>query len=90
MKSIFSVLWVLVVSAALLGPLASRTLADEGEGALDKAQPTGTTPDQVIQRFAAKEKEFKDAREQYTYRQDVKVQTPDDGGEYHQVFERHL
>ena len=87
MKSLFSVLSALIMGATLLGPLASRTFAEEGEGPLDKAQPTGTTPDQIIQRFAAKEKEFKAARDQYTYRQDVKVQTPDDGGEYHQVFD---
>ena len=87
MKSLFSVLSALIMGATLLGPLASRTFAEEGEGPLDKAQPTGTTPDQIIQRFAAKEKEFKAARDEYTYRQDVKVQTPDDGGEYHQVFD---
>jgi hypothetical protein len=46
--------------------------------------------DQLIQRFAAKEKEFKQARDNYTYRQDVKVQTVDGGtvdGEYHQVVD---
>jgi hypothetical protein len=46
--------------------------------------------DQLIQRFAAKEKEFKQARDSYTYRQDVKVQTIDGDsadGEYHQVVD---
>src|SRR5437899_489140 len=57
------------------------------EGPLDKSQPKGTTPEEIMRRFAAKEKEFKEAREQYTYRQDVKVQTPDDNGEYHEVFD---
>jgi hypothetical protein len=57
------------------------------EGPLDPAQPKGTTPDDIIQRFAAKEKEFKEARDQYTYRQDVLVKTPDDNGEYHEVFD---
>ena len=61
---------------------------DRGEGPLDPSQPTGVTVDQIIQKFAAKEKQFKAAREQYTYTQDVKIQTlegitPD--GEYHQV-----
>lgn len=60
------------------------------EGALEKAEPKGITPDEIIKRFSAKEKEFAEAREHYTYRQDVKVQTlegdtPD--GEYHQVFD---
>ena len=57
------------------------------EGALDSAQPKGITVDEIIQRFSSKEKEFKEARDQYTYRQDVKVKTPEDGGEYHEVFD---
>src|SRR4051794_33348535 len=60
------------------------------EGPLDKTEPKGITVDEVVKRFAAKEKEFAIARDQYTYRQDVKVQTlegdtPD--GEYRQVFD---
>src|SRR5882757_3679769 len=60
------------------------------EGTLDKSEPKGITVEEVIKRFAAKEKEFQAARDQYTYRQDVKVQTlegdtPD--GEYKQVFD---
>jgi hypothetical protein len=63
-------------------------LAQEGE--LDKSQPVGTTPEEIIQKFAAKEKEFKTARDQYTYRQSVKVQVLDGNtvkGEYQQVFD---
>ena len=59
--------------------------SDRGEGQLDPSQPTGITVDQIIQQFAAKEKQFKTAREQYTYRQSVTVDTPEDGGEYKQV-----
>jgi len=60
------------------------------EGPLDKSDPKGITVDEIVKRFAAKEKEFAIARDQYTYRQDVKVQTlegdtPD--GEYRQVFD---
>jgi hypothetical protein len=77
--------FLLVAVLGLGGPMLLRTLADEG--ALDTAQPKGITVDEIIQRFAAKEKQFKEAREQYTYRQDVKVKTPDDGGEYHEVFD---
>ena len=72
-------------SVCLLGALA---FADEGP--LDKSEPKGITPDEIIQRFAAKEKEFKEARDQYTYRQDVKVQVLDGDtpkGEYHEVFD---
>ena len=62
--------------------------SDRGEGQLDPSQPTGITVDAIIQQFATKEKQFKIAREQYTYTQDVKVQTVDGDtvdGEYHQV-----
>jgi len=56
--------------------LALAALADDrGEGPLDASQPQGITVDEIIQRFAAKEKQFKIAREQYTYRQSVTVQT---------------
>jgi hypothetical protein len=68
--------------------LAGTLHADEGP--LDKSEPKGATPEQIIQRFATKEKEFKEARDQYTYRQDVKVQTLDGDtitGEYRQVFD---
>jgi len=60
------------------------------EGPLDTSPPSGTTPDEIIKRFAAKETEFAKARDQYTYRQDVKVQTVDGDtvdGEYREVFD---
>ena len=60
------------------------------EGALENTPPKGTTPEEIIQRFAAKEKEFKEARDQYTYRQDVKVETLDGEtitGQYHEVYD---
>ena len=65
-------------------------LAAADEGPLDKSEPKGITPEEIIKRFSAKEKEFKEARDLYTYRQDVKVQTLDGDtvdGEYHQVFD---
>jgi len=60
------------------------------EGPLDTSPPTGTTPDEIIKRFAAKETEFAKARDQYTYRQDVTVQSLDGDtvdGEYREVFD---
>jgi hypothetical protein len=70
--------------------LALAALADDrGEGPLDTSQPTPPlTVEQIIQKFAAREKDFKIAREQYTYRQSVTVQTIDGDsvdGEYKQV-----
>jgi hypothetical protein len=61
---------------------------DRGEGPLDPSQPQGITVDEIIQKFAATEKQFKMARDQYTYRQDVLVQTLDGdtvNGDYHEV-----
>lgn len=74
----------------LLPVLTAPSTACAQEGALDKSQPKGTTVDEIIKRFAAKEKEFKEARDQYTYRQDVKVMTLDGDtpdGYYQQVFD---
>jgi hypothetical protein len=60
------------------------------EGSLENTPPKGITPEEIITRFAAKEKEFKEARDQYTYRQDITVKTLDGStatGEYHEVFD---
>jgi hypothetical protein len=80
---------VMFAATILLGGVFQiRSYADEGQ--LDSSQPKGITTDEIIQRFSAKEREFKEAREQYTYRQTVKVQTLDDNrpdGEYQQVFD---
>jgi len=70
-------------------PLAAPLLLAQ-EGPLENTPPQGTTPDEIIKRFAAKETEFAKAREQYTYRQDVKVETLDGetvDGQYREVFD---
>jgi hypothetical protein len=75
---------------ALLSLCLTGALAFADEGPLDKSEPKGTTSDEIIKRFAAKEKDFKEARDLYTYRQDVKVQVLDGDtvkGEYHEVFD---
>jgi hypothetical protein len=79
---------VVVIAVALCGPVSLRAFGDEGP--LDTAQPKGVTSEEIIQHFAAKEKEFKVALDQYGYRQTVKVQTVDGDtpdGEYQQVFD---
>jgi len=83
LKLRFAVLLAALVLALPL--LLSKALADEGP--LDPAPPKGVAPEEIIRHFAAKEKEFQQARDQYTYRQDVKVQTPEDDGEYHEIFD---
>jgi hypothetical protein len=75
----------LAVCAFVVSPKATAQ-----EGPLDNALPKGATPEEIIPKFAAHEKSFKEAREQYTYRQDIKVQTRDGDtvtGEYHEVFD---
>ena len=68
--------------------LAAAAFAQEGPLSTD--QPAGISSDQIIEKFAAKEKEFKQARDNYTFRQDVRLKTLDGDtvtGEYHEVFD---
>src|SRR6266478_7279051 len=85
MKSMLRFAVVLVALVAASGLWSRPALADEGS--LDPAQPKGITTEEIIRRFAAKETEFQQARDQYTYRQDVMVKTPEDDGEYHEIFD---
>lgn len=74
-----------VIALALLLACSLPLAAQKGEGELNPAPPTGISVDEIIRRFAAKEKEFKQARENYTWRQSVKVQEMDGdtpGGEF--------
>ncbi len=61
---------------------------DGGFGPMD-TNPPATPADQIIQKFAAKESEFQDALNHYTYRRVARVQTIDDDnkvdGEYYEV-----
>ena len=61
---------------------------DAGFGKLDLSEPS-TPPDEIIKKFAAKESEFREALNHYTYRRLAKVQTLDDDnkidGEWYQV-----
>jgi len=85
MKATLRVALALVALAAASGLFSQLVLADEGT--LDPAPPKGISTDEIIKRFAAKETEFQLARDQYTYRQDVIVKTPEDDGEYHEIFD---
>ena len=70
-------LWVTIVSFTLLLPsvLFADTNCDDGASPLNSAPPNGSTPEEIIQKFAAKEAIFKEARNNYTYTQDITVQT---------------
>jgi len=82
-------LWVaLIFSIAAIMPAAGRAQGkdsftpmplDAGFGRMDLSQPS-IPADQVIQQFAAKETEFQDALNHYTYRRVARVQTIDDDG----------
>jgi hypothetical protein len=48
--------------------------------AADAVEPSQAQIDQIIQKFAAKEAEFAQARENYTYRQTARIQELDEGG----------
>jgi hypothetical protein len=71
------------------GTIEAVPQSQAGFGPVDSTPPTGLTPEQVIAKFAAKESEFKAARQMYGYRQSVKVDTVNDDnkvdGEYRMV-----
>lgn len=69
----------ILFSVLLIAPVALRadTNCEEGAGALNNAPPQGITPQEIIQRFAAREELFRQARNNYTYTQDITVQELD-------------
>jgi len=76
--------------AAVANPDGAAAQEPAGFGPLDTTPPTGTTPQQIIDKFAARETLFNLARQNYTFRQTVKVDTLDEDtnkvdGEYQQV-----
>ena len=80
-----------LILAALLtaAPLFAQQSA-EGFGPLDPSPPTTTTVAEIIQKMGRQESAFAAARNEYTFRQDVKFNTLSDDtgrpdGEYHQV-----
>ncbi len=88
-----TMVWTLVLLPVLAVNGASANAQDSsasGFGPLDTNPPTGITPEEIIKKFGAREAEFAQAREDYTFRQSVKVDTIDEDsgkvdGEYQQV-----
>lgn len=74
-----TVLRLILIMALLLTPAAllADTNCDEGTGPLNTAQPQGITPQEIIQKFAAREEVFRQARNNYVYTQDITVQELD-------------
>ena len=76
------------VRVAWIACILTAVVASAQEGALDTAPLQGTTPEQIIKKFAAREKEFKNVRKRCTYRQTIKMQGLDGDkvmAEYQQV-----
>jgi len=63
------------VFSILLGVISLPVWAADNVG-----NPPSINPDEIIQKFAAKEAEFAQARNNYTYRQSVKLEELDPGG----------
>jgi len=82
-----------LVVPILLVLVASAGYGQEGIagfGPLDPSPPKNMTPQQVIEKFAARESVFAKARENYAFRQTVKIDTIEEDsnrvdGEYQQV-----
>jgi hypothetical protein len=68
-----------LISALLLTPavLLADTNCEDGAGQLNPAQPQGMTTQEIIQKFAAREEIFRQARNNYIYTQDITVQELD-------------
>jgi hypothetical protein len=76
--------------AAVAIPDGAAAQEPAGFGPLDPTPPTGITTEEVIKKFGERESAFSKARENYTYRQSVKVDTITEDtnrvdGEYQQV-----
>ncbi len=85
-----TILRAILISLLLSAPaaLGADTNCDAGAGPLNPAQPQGGNAQGIIQQFAAKEELFRQARNNYTYTQDITLQTLDGNtvdGEYRLV-----
>lgn len=79
MSVLKTTLRAILISLLLLAAtsLFAETNCEEGTGPLNPAQPQGITTQQIIEKFAAREELFRQARNNYTYTQDITVQELD-------------
>ncbi len=85
-------LWAGICLLAALAPasLFAQTNCEDGNSPINSAQLQGLTSQEIIQKTAAKESIFRQARNNYIYTQDITVQTLDGNtvdGEFRQVWE---
>ena len=76
--------------AAVAIPDGAAAQEAAGFGPLDTTPPSGITPEEIIKKFGERESAFKKARDNYTFRQSVKIDTIAEDtnrvdGEYQQV-----
>src|SRR5690349_19451807 len=79
---------VLLISLSTSFSQSGSAAQDSKSEPINPASPKEFTPEQIIQKFAAKETACKQARDQYTYQQSIKILVlngPDVVGEYEQV-----
>jgi len=67
--------WSLFAFLIFVLQVAAQTNCNEGAGPLNPNLPSSTTPDEIIQKFAANEATFKQARTAYTFTRDLTIQT---------------
>lgn len=91
-RASFTVTTALTAIAALVlcsAGAGAQTDCAEGDGVLDTTPPKNLTVPELIQKFTAQETKVKQARDHYTYTQDVMVQTLGDkgavDGQFHEI-----
>jgi len=68
--------WLLLFAIFPLS-MAAQTNCEEGDGRINAAPPQGLTDQEIIRKLAEKEAIFTEARNHYTYTQEITVQTLD-------------
>lgn len=87
-RSLFASTCLLFLFVFFPAALPADTDCEEGNGQLNPAQPEAISSEEIIRKFAEKEAVFKDARNHYTYTQEVVVQELDGntvGGEFRET-----
>jgi hypothetical protein len=77
-----------ILFSVLIVPAIAQTDCNTGNEILDTAEPKGTTPQEFIQKFTAAENKVLEVRRQYTFTQDLLVQTLEGtsvDGQFHQI-----
>lgn len=78
----------ILIACSVAGIAYAQTDCAAGNGTLENSPPKGTTPQELIQKFAAQETKVRDARSRYTYTQDVLIQTLNGSavdGQFHEI-----